>query len=257
MVKASTKVSMIAGLCLAFGQAYATNLPVGGPVTLNSGSGFAGAPAGSMSDSETWFSGSTLRGNVTFVQGVWVDPTTHFLDFFYQIQNNSTSPTILSNTVGNLAGAPNPGQLTLTLTGYGSGFTESVFDITSSTYNPSSLGGSLFKTPISGNAVVAANNSTPNDLIVTFNNGIMPGQNSAILLVKTNASSMQAGGDGIFNWKQNPSRHGATSGTSYKTELITANTLEPAPEPGVYGILSLGIAGLFLAVRRRSEKAKS
>ena len=254
MIHRSIKSFTLIGVCLAFGQAYATNLPVGGPLNLTSGSGFAGAPVASVSDAETWYAGATLRGNATFVEGVWVDPTTHYLDFFYQIQNHSTTPVILSDTVGNLAGAPNPGQLTLTLTGFGPGFSETIFDITSTTYHPGTLGGSLFTMPISGNAVVAANNSTPNDLIATFNYGLMPGQSSAILLVQTNATSSKAGGQAMFNWRQNPSRHGATGGTAFSSELITANTLEPAPEPSAYGALALGLAGLFFVVRRRAQK---
>lgn len=254
------------GFCLTLSQAYATSLPVSGgsatpaTITLGAGSGFAGLPNGSVNDLANWKNGGTTEGAVNFVQGVWVDPTTHDLDFFYQIQNNSpvaTGSTGSASTIGNQGAAPNLNQTTVVLTGYGSGTTENVFEITSAQYNATALGGSLFVMPSAGETVATVSNATAGDLVVTLNQNLTPGKDSAILVVQTNAKSFDNGGQALFHWKQNPALHGATSGTAFSSENIDLGDLEPTPEPGVYGLLSLAIAGLFLVVYRRSEKAKT
>ncbi len=229
-------------------------------VALTSGSGFHGAPSGSVNDLANWKKGSITEGAVNFVEGVWVDPTTHDLDFFYQIQNNSipaTGQTGNASTVGNQGASPNLSQTTVILTGYMSGFTENVFEITSAQFNASALGGSLFVKPSTGESIASVSNTVPGVLTVNFNQAITPGKDSAILVVKTDAKNFDNGGQAFFHWKQNPDLHGGTSGTAFNSENISLGTLEPTPEPGAYGLLSLAVAGLFLVVRKRSEKTRA
>jgi hypothetical protein len=252
-------------LCLSLSQASATSLPLAGgsavpaSITLGSGSGFTGAPKASANDLEFWKNSALVtEGSVNYVQGVWVDPTTHFLDFFYQIQNNSpaiTGSTGGSSTIGNQGGAANPTQTTLVLTGFGPGITENVFEITSAQFVAGTLGGSLFVKPSNGETVTSVSNAIPGELIVNFNEAITPGSSSAILLVETNATATR-GGQALLHWKQNPAVHGGKSGSAFNSESITMSDLAPAPEPGAYGVLSLAIAGLVFAVQLRSARAK-
>ncbi len=255
----------LCGLCLTLSQASATSLPLAGgsaapaAISLNSGSGFTGAPKASTNNLEFWKnSANVTEGSVNYVQGVWVDPTTHFLDFFYQIQNNSpaiSGPTGGGSTIGNLGGAPNPTQTTLVLTGFGAGITENVFEITSTQFVAGALGGSLFVKPNNGETVSSVSNAVPGELIVNFNQAITPGNSSAILVVETNATATR-GGQALLHWRQNPAIHGGTSGSAFNSESITMSNLAPAPEPGAYGVLSLAIAGLVFAVQLRSARAK-
>ncbi|MCU1263443.1 MAG: hypothetical protein JWO80_6328, partial [Bryobacterales bacterium] len=117
------------------------------------------------------------------------------------------------------------------------------------------------KTPVSIlNVERSANGSNLN---VNLSSVVKPGQNTAVLLVKTNAKNFDQG-TSSFNWSTAPSGCSAASqatgncGNAY-SEPFFLNNLEPfaAPEPGFYGMLSLGIAGLFFVVRRRSIKATS
>jgi hypothetical protein len=244
------------GLCLTLAPANATVLPPGGSVS-------PGAPTSALTfssatvvatqvDPITWFNGPNLDGNVKFTEAVIIDPGTGNLDFFYQIQNNSPAPsgiTQSASTLQNLGG----GGATLTLNGFGPGVTENVFQITNSSGLSASFGNA------SGtNDIVTVSRTSTSD-VISFNNPITPGTESAILLIKTNAAptAFTTGGTANLRWRQNPALHGATSGTAFSSENITVATLVPTPEPGVYGLLSLAIAGLFFAVHRRSGKAKA
>ncbi len=238
--------------CLTLSLANATSLPPGGSVTPGLGSGFAGSVVGSVSDPVNWFIGPTIEGNVTFREAVLVDPSTHDLDFFYQIQNNSPSPTGsvgLASTIVNNASLT-PVQTTVLLTGFSVGSVTNVFDITSN----AGFSGGVFASPTSTSMITTVANPTPGDITLTFNNAISPGQNSAILLIQTNANAFTTG-TAQFHWKQNPLLHGATSGTFFTSENIDVGTLVPTPEPGAYGLLSLAIAGLFFIIHQRSKKA--
>ncbi len=254
------------GFGLTLSQAHATTLPIlGGSVspatlTLGSGSGFAGSPIISVNDLANWKNGGTTEGAVNLVQGVWVDPSSQDLDFFYQLQNNSpaaTGSTGSASTIGNQGASSSLTQTTVVFTGFGPALSENVFDITSAQFSATALGGSLFVKPTSGEAVTTVSNATTGNLVVTLNQNLAPGTNSAILVVETNAKTFDNGGQALLHWKQNPALHGATSGTAYSSENINLGVLEPTPEPGVYGLLSLAVAGLFLVMHRRSEKAKA
>ena len=91
------------GLCLAFSQAYADTLPVGGDSSLaaNSVDGFSGIPQAQASDLE--------KLNTAVVRPI------PFLDFFYQIQrptsgeNASASHQTEIIGMSNVAPAPKPG----------------------------------------------------------------------------------------------------------------------------------------------------
>jgi len=242
-------------LCLTLAPAYATVLPPGGSVSPapQSAATFSGASVvATKTDLITWFNGPNLDGNVKFNEAVIVDPMSGNLDFFYQIQNNSPAPTGITqqaSTIQNLGG----GGASVMLTGYGPGTAEDVYVITNST----GLGAGFLNA--SGTANITTVNQTAGNIIVNFNNAVLPGTDSAILLVRTNASptSFTTGGTANFRWRQNPALHGATSGTAFTSENISVATLVPTPEPGVYGLLSLAIAGLFFVVHRRSGKAKA
>jgi hypothetical protein len=256
MKRVISTVFVVFSFCLTLSLANATNLPPGGSVTPAPGSGFSGSPVGSVSDPVTWFIGSTIEGNVKFVEGVLVDPTTHDLDFFYQIQNNSPVPTAqvgLASTIVNNASLT-PVQTTVLLTGFTPGITLNVFDVSSA----APFTGGLFAAPTASSNIPTVANPIPGDVTVTYNQAISPGQNSAILLIQTDATNFGVGG-AQFHWKQNPSLHGATSGTAFMSENINVKALVPlaTPEPGAYGLLSLAIAGLFFILHQRSGKAKA
>ena len=70
--------------------------------------------------------------------------------------------------------------------------------------------------------------------------GIPGGSRSNILVVKTNAISWTRGNTSIIN--------GSTADVS---------TFAPVPEPGFYGLLSAGLAGLVLTLKRRNARKVS
>ncbi len=72
------------------------------------------------------------------------------------------------------------------------------------------------------------------------------GQNSAIILVRTNAISYDALGDAVTA--------GHTNNNGLNGADLALDSYEPsavAPEPAFYGMMGFGIAGLVMAIRRR------
>lgn len=108
-------------------------------------------------------------------------------------------------------------------------------------YRTDNLGGGFFST----------GSKTPRELsldvtgsVVGFdykspNFGVLSGGTiSNIMVIKTNAKSYTTGSTQIIDGG-----------------VDTVSTFAPVPEPGFYGVLSVGLAGLALAIRRHAEKA--
>jgi hypothetical protein len=273
--RTSAKASLVlaTGLCLALSQAHATNLLPGGTV-LNPGSLsstlFPTAPSTAVSstgannlleEGSSWKVGTKTGAAITFVNGVWVDPVTGDLDFFYQIQNTFTGAAanndevLQSFTLGDYAGVGITGvfKVTFDMAGNGCAF-----------FGPGPCpplsNGSGFLRPTNGSINSVARSIDGADLTVTFNNSVNPGKNSAILVIQTDAKDFDQTGTGTFFWKGAPPVGSTGSGPGQNTKgPWVLDALEPilTPEPGFYGVLALGIAGLLLFVRRRSGKAQA
>lgn len=258
-----TRVLVTAGILVGSGQIQATQLNPGGTV-VNPGttSQPGGLPIavdpvtqtqGGLNDGFNWKKGKgePNKSSGNYVNAVYVDPVTHELDFYYQIQNT-------------FAGAAN-GQNTLSSTFMISDFAG--FTIFNVLQLQSNVSGNFFgdghndefkgKTQVSILDVKRSANGS--NILVELSSVVQPGQNTAVLLLKTNAKNFDQG-TSTFNWKTSPSGCPASAqatgncGNAYQ-EPFHLNNLEPfqAPEPGFYGVLSLGIAGLFFVVRRRSN----
>lgn len=244
---------------LALSQAYATPLLPGGTISSIAAlpPGFPSGPSTAVSstganpllqEGASWKVGKTVGGNVTFENGVWIDPTTHQLDFFYQIQNTFTGAKAANNTI----------STTFTLADF-SPVTTDIYQADFATMGSAFFNGSGFVKP-TADQVMKVSRDLTGDLTVTLTTtGILPKTASAILVVKTNALDFDQAGLGSFSWNGAPPLGATGGGQNTNMKNWTLDALEPllTPEPGFYGILSLGIAGLLLLVRRRSEKARA
>lgn len=255
------KFLVVTGMVCASGQIYALPLAPGGTVAPGT---TATAPSGTpigvdavtgtqggLNDGFNWRPGkqTALRASGNYINAVYIDPVTHDLDFYYQIQNTFTGAANAQNTL----------QSVLQIADF-AGFT--IFDV------------QQLKDPNSGNffgdganvefkgkttqTITSVSRSVDgSDLTVQLSGVVKPGQNTAVLLIKTNATNFDQG-NSTFNWVTAPSGCTAANqatgacGNAYSNPFFLAN-LEPfaAPEPGFYGMLSLGMGGLFFAVRRR------
>jgi hypothetical protein len=272
-----TATIVAAGLCLSLGQAFATSLAPGGTV-LNPGAlpgsltptsaSTATSSTGSapiLEDGASWKTSSggktTTGANITFANGVWVDPNTGGLDFFYQIQNTYTGPTTANDTV-------NP---TFTLVDYSGISITGVYQYNTSAagngcaffgspHCPPTTNGSGFLIPTTETVSSVSRSIDGSTLTVNLNSGVTPKTNSAILVIQTTAVDFDQSGSGTFHWNGAPPLLSTGSGPGQNTiGPWQLDALEPlvTPEPGFYGVLALGIAGLFLFVRRRSGKEQA
>jgi hypothetical protein len=279
----SSKMLMLTGLCLALSPAYATNLFPGGNGTVTPIPGYsygsptfpavgsspnAPSPPGMgtnfLQESGAWvlLTNPNIQAHVTFDEAVYVDPQTGDLDFFYQIQNTGTAlpsqyagtDAVASPVVINNFDQSSSVQVT------------AVDEITSGTpYQQFDL----MKAPTAGSSISSVTyTNVPiggggnyENLSFSFNAPIGPGQNSAILVIKTNATSYDQEAGANLNWqKKTPlGGVGTDAGTGASGTAFFEGAIDPvlAPEPGFYGVLSLGIAGLLLLIHRRSGKAKA
>jgi hypothetical protein len=219
-----------------------------------------------LEEGSSWKVGNQTGANITFANGVWVDPTTGGLDFFYQIQNTfPASKTALNNTVSS----------TFVLTSFaGIGITN-VFQAQFSTAGstgcaffgpgpcPPDSGGSGFLRPTTESIVsVSRSAGSGADLTVDVGGlGVAPGTNSAILVIETDAKDFDQSGSGTFSWRASPPAGAIGSGPGQNTGgPWMLDALEPVittPEPGFYGVLALGVAGLIMLAQRRARKANS
>lgn len=213
-----------------------------------------------LQEGESWAlaNSRTSLANITFENAVYVDPSTGDLDFFYQIQNTYTGPAMNSNTVNptieineTFAGVQITGVSEITSTNF-KAFDDYAKPTGGNTITSVSLCQTTLTPCLTGYEPDGAAN-----LFLTFSSPIAPGQDSAILVIQTNATDFDQAGQGTFSWKSTPPV-GAHDGSNPATNPFTLDALEPlpVPEPGFYGVLSLGIAGLLLLVHRRSGKAK-
>jgi hypothetical protein len=258
---AITKFFVAAGVLVASSQLYATQLNPGGsvsnPVTTSAPGGIpihvdpVTLTQGGLNAGFNWKTGHGManRASGNYISAVYVDPITQELDFYYQIQNT-------------FAGSAN-GQNTLPSTFTISDFSN--FTIFNVLQLQSNAAGNYFgdgsnvefkgKTPVS--ILDVSRSADGSNVTVDLSSVVQPGQNTAVLLLKTNATNFDQGTSG-FSWKSSPAgclpseQATGNCGNAY-AEPFFLNNLEPfqAPEPGFYGMLSLGIGGLFFAVRRR------
>jgi hypothetical protein len=210
----------------------------------------------------SWKTGTASEANITFANGVWVDPMTGGLDFFYQIQN-----TRLPSKA-----APNNAVSTISLfDDFGGVGITGVFQISYATAGatgcaffgagpcpPSSAGsGFLRPTTESITSVSRSLSGGGSDLMVTLSGPVTAGTNSAILVVQTNATDFNQTGSGTFSWQAPPPPGAKGSGPGQNTGgPWVLDALEPlvVPEPGFYGELGLGVTALAWFARRRMKK---
>lgn len=254
------KFLVVAGMVCATGQIYALPLIPGGSVAPGAGTVPSGSPIavdpitgtqGGLNDGFNWRPGKNTnpRASGNYINAVYVDPVTHDLDFYYQIQNTFLGAANGQNTL----------QSVFQIADF-AGFT--IFDVQQLTYNTSgnffSAGsGGQFKGKTTRTITSVSRSLDGSDLTVNLNGTVLPGQNTAVLLIKTNATNFDQGSSS-FNWKTAPNgctpanQASGNCGNAYTQPFYLAS-LEPfaAPEPGFYGMLSLGMGGLFFAVRRR------
>jgi hypothetical protein len=260
------KTLIIGSLCWALSPAYAGPLAPGGsvsPVTLLPGTATfpVGTPNGVstfgykpfLQEDGSWSAptGGVPNNGIDFDSATFYDPVTHDLDFFYQVQNLAKNvPTVGDNTVVTTYKLNLP-----TLT---TGVTIMGVDQINNMNFSAAANADNFLDPTLGINISSVSLAL-NDMTLTVQmsgSGIGPGQNSAVLVLQTNANDFVQSGMGVFNWKSNPP---AGSFGSINPNFVL-NTLEPilsTPEPGFYGVLSLGLAGLLLLAHRRSNKTKS
>jgi hypothetical protein len=258
LICGSSVATVTLALCLVSGQAYGTNLVPGGtinnPAALPAGQTPTGpstavssvGASNSFHDNGGWtVSKTTLGGSVNLESGVWVDPSTGDLDFFYQLQNVYSGPAASDNTLVD----------TFDIQDF-SGVTTNVFQVTSGGTGSLFFANSGYLAPTSDTVTqVSADNS--GDLMVTLSASLAPKTNSAVLVIETNAKDFDEAGDAYnLNWKSSPPANAHGAGATNPFEL---GALEPllTPEPGFYGALALGIASLLLVVHGRAEKSKA
>jgi hypothetical protein len=173
--------------------------------------------------------GSTIAG--TFNYGYGVDADTGHLDFLYQVDLTATDlQQLTANRYFASLGVLDLGYLT---------------DLTK-------IAGGGFSAPITGLKCSAAGTApcvpltddwVPNKVDFSFTpvNAIQAGQSSPILVVRTLIDS--AGMGNVFAQDDGQMFHSA---------------FDPSPEPAFYGLLSLGMAGLFaVSFRRKLSKDRT
>src|SRR3974377_1684056 len=89
-----------------------------------------------------------------------------------------------------------------------------------------------------------------------YGNGGAQGE-SAILIIQTNAPDYTPGSVALIGTGSKVAdSSGVGFGTIYNTGKFSGTFLAPIPEPGFYGVLSIGLAGLFaMKYRRGKQKA--
>jgi hypothetical protein len=281
MIISKRAIILLAGsLGMAISQASATTLQPGTTISNPGSLPSIDIPTGTSTatssttqanlliEGASWKSGPTVsnlttKANITFANGVWIDPTTGGLDFFYQIQNTFMGQTQPNNTVASsfvLGDYANIGilgvyQLDYSSTGNGCAF------FGAGPCPPDSKGSGFLQPTSQTITSVSRSTGTGDDLTVLLSGGVTPGTNSAILVIQTNSTDFDQAGSGIFTWMAAPTGSnlkgsGPGQATGGPWELDSLEPL-PTPEPGSYGVLALGVAGLVLFVRWRAEKARS
>ena len=217
--KAGVLFLVIAAPLVLTGPAGATILVPGGTIIP---APFSGAPGTLLASITSPF--VSVLGPADFsgvaTEAVYRDAVTGTLDFLYQFNNNATSGfPIEGSTNGSYAG-----------------FTTDVF---------TQLGGPAFG-PFSAAGTVAATDATraSNGGTVSFEfpipNAVLPGETTAIRMIKTNALAFQPGTVSFIN-----------QGTATLTDFF-APAGAAVPEPGTF---TLVCAASVLALRWRRRRA--
>jgi hypothetical protein len=253
---------LLTALCVAHGAAYASNLSPGGSVSPvppysygapafpsgfpNSGLGQYGANP-FLQEGASWAPGAsqTPGANITFENAVYSAAGTGDLDFFYQIQNSYTGPATGSDTVSPAVILDDFSLPGVTITG--------VEQITAPLFQP--FDDFVKPTPATNSILSVSLGIDDRTLTVNFSAPINPGQDSAILVIETNAKSFNQNAEATFQWLGAPpaGAHGIAD-----TQIFALDALEPVatPEPNVYGVLSLAVAGLLFMARRDSVSSQ-
>jgi hypothetical protein len=217
-----------------------------------------------LEEGAAWEVGSRLGALASFVNGVWVDPATGGLDFFYQIQNAFPS---------RLGAAPdNAVSSSFALDGFATAPITGIFQLSSNT--PSTAGcaffgggqcplGSVglgFLRPTSGGILsVDRSSGAGGTLRVDLSGPVTAGKSSAILVVQTSLQDFDASGWATFSWLSPPpsgavgSGPGEDTGGRWVLDALTPVAL--APEPGAYGVVLLCVIALLWVGRRQAKKA--
>ena len=252
-----TKTLMAIGLCLAIDSVHASNLTPGSSVSPvpvysygspafpsglpNTGPGQLGANP-LLQEGASWAPAGlgTPAANITFENVVYAAPSTGDLDFFYQIQNSYTGPASGDNTVSPTIVLDDFSLPGVTITG--------VEQITASQFQP--FDDFVKPNPAANNISSVSLGLNDQTLTVVFSGAIKPGQDSAILLIETNAKAFNQNAEATLSWLSAPpaGAHGSAAAQTFELDALEP---APAPEPSVYGFLSLAIAGLLLLANRK------
>jgi hypothetical protein len=217
-----------------------------------------------LEEGAAWEMGNRLGALATFVNGVWVDPSTGGLDFFYQIQNSFPA---------RLGAAPdNSVSSSFTLDGFASAPITGVFQLSSTIAStagcaffaggqcpPGSVGLGFLRPTSSSILSVTRGGGTGATLTVDLSGPVAAGTRSAILVVQTSSQDFDASGSGTFSWLSAPPSGATGSGPGQDTGgpwvLDALTPVAPAPEPGASTLLTLCVTGLLLFGRRQANKA--
>jgi hypothetical protein len=238
-----------------------------GPLVIPSGSPITIDPVtlspGALNDGFLWKKSTPIQVGSTeaagnFITAVYKDTSTGALDFYYQIQtafrSNATGQKTLLNSF-QLTNWANVG----------------ILDVQAFTGGSGNLFGNGSSVEFKGSAsdaitTVSRSTGTGNTINVNLAGNLLPGQNSAVLLIKTNAKRFDDLGSAALSWVTAPPSCLVAPSAGNPTPCGVADfptfglaALEPVvPEPGFYGVLSLSMIGLWMGVRRRSAgKAKA
>ncbi len=245
------KILVAVGMAVcATGQIYALPLIPGGTVlnptftTAPAGSPIAVDPVtnttGTLNNGYNWKTSISARNKAAgnYLSAVYLDPVSNQLDFYYQIQNSFSGSGNNQNTL----------SFNFAITDFTGFLITDVQQVSGMSF--SQFSGSTPRTIKS-----VSRSASGSTVTVNLTGTVRPGQNSSVLLLKTNALNFQQG-TSTFKFLNPPTGCVANTpsvcGNAYQQPFFL-NNLDPVlvPEPGFYGMLSMGIGGLLFAVRRR------
>jgi hypothetical protein len=196
------------------------------------------------------------QANGNLLESVYKNNATGFLDFYFQVTNCGPSGDL--NCGANTSKISTGNLMTLEVTDYTNVLTSAAYVSQSfgQFFNPAAVA----PESISRGIKTFADPSDPGNTLaldtITFDfgpSGIAPGSNSAVLLIRTNVTDFDAAAFVKLT--------GGTTGLTNVRSFSAPNYFEPliasTPEPAFYGMMGLGLLGLFTVVRRRRATADS
>jgi hypothetical protein len=181
-------------------------------------------PSGSTLFADGSVTDTTSDFTATLNYAVYKDGSTGDMDFVYQMTNSSASSQNLSALIGNdFSGTSNDVSYL-------------------SNYSTLSSTGSLSGSSATGVIPTVAIQSSDGTNI-TFDDTLMPGQSSAILIIKTTASGYTTGLNTVVDLTE-------VQTPGFATTTATAST----PEPSSIVLLGMGITGLGVARWRKRKQ---